>query len=89
MLSASGCCYTVIMFMINNSPLDVRRRKAVLAAINRVLGKAQRATVRELVSAEMGAKRATPLQILSWMRVNMPAAADRVDDVLHPIPFAL
>lgn len=56
-------------------------------ALSHVLGRAQHAAVRELVSAERGARRPTAREVLSWMRVHMPSAADRVDDVLFPEPF--
>ena len=66
---------------------QLKHRKALSSALSRVLDRAQRAAVRELVSAERGARRASPHEMLSWMRVNMPSAADRVDDVLFPQPF--
>jgi hypothetical protein len=69
------------------SPLQQKHRRAVASALNAVLGPARRADVRELVAAETGARRASPRQMLSWMRVNMPSAADRVDDVMFPEPF--
>jgi hypothetical protein len=56
-------------------------------ALNRVLKPAQRKDVRDLVSEETGTRRASARQVLSWMRVNMPSAADRVDDMLFPEPF--
>lgn len=66
-------CYTVVMNLST--------------ALNRVLRPAQRKDVRDLVAFELGARRASARQMLSWMRVNMPSAADRVDDMLFPEPF--
>jgi hypothetical protein len=59
----------------------------VSSALPRVLRPAQRKDVRDLVSLELGTRRASPRQVLSWMRVNMPSTADRVDDMLFPEPF--
>ncbi|MDE2040386.1 MAG: hypothetical protein KGO96_11995 [Elusimicrobia bacterium] len=64
-----------------------RHHRCVASALNRVLSPHRRAEVRELVLAENGPRRASPHEVLSWMRVNMPLAADRVDDVLFPQPF--
>lgn len=64
-----------------------KHRRAVASALNRVLPRAQHVAVREIVLAETGARRASPSQVLSWMRVNMPSAALRVDDVMFPQPF--
>jgi hypothetical protein len=62
------------------------RRRGLESAINQVLPPRQRAAVREMCSAEAG-RPCSPLDVVSWMRVNMPVAADRVDDVLFPHPF--
>ena len=63
------------------------RRRTLSLALRRVLGSSQRAAVHELVLAERGARRASPHEVLSWMRVNMPSHAGRVDDVIFPEPF--
>lgn len=75
------------MMTITLSPVQQKHQRAVSSALDTVLGRARRAAVRELVAAETGARRASAGQVLSWMRVNMPSAADRVDDVLFPEPF--
>ena len=70
------------MIMTNVAP----RRRALASAINRVLSPKQRLAAREFCSSESG-KQCTDTDLMSWMRVNMPSAADRVDDVLFPQPF--
>ena len=60
-----------------------------MAAINAVLSDSQRAAVRDLVAAETGTRRVSALQMLSWMRVHMPIAADRISEKLHPLLRAL
>ena len=64
-----------------------KHRRNVASAVAVVLGRVQHSAVRELVSAEKGSRHASAHDLLSWMRVNMPSAADRVDDVLFPEPF--
>ena len=61
-----------------------RRTRALSRALDQVLGPVHRSVVRELASAESGARNLAPHQVLSWMRVNMPRNAERVDDVLFP-----
>lgn len=63
------------------------KQTRISAALSAVLGPARRADVHELASAERSARRSSPHQMLSWMRTNMPTAADQVDDVLFPQPF--
>ena len=62
------------------------RRRGLASAINQVLEPAQRRSVQQLCSSEAG-RRCSSLDVLSWMRVNMPTAADRVDDMQFPQPF--
>lgn len=61
------------------------RRKALQSAIIQVLSPAQLTMVRELVSAE-DPEHAEPVvdDILYWMRLNMPVAAQQVEEILHP-----
>jgi hypothetical protein len=80
-LRAPGRCYTFGMVTFQQS-----RRRGLESAINQVLPPQQRAAVREMCAAEAG-RPCTALDVLSWMRVNMPVAADRVDDVQFPRPF--
>jgi len=71
------------MIMANTASL---KRRALTSAINRVLAPKQRAAARELCSVEAG-RRCSSTDLISWMRVNMPSAADRVDDLLFPEPL--
>ena len=66
--------------------MTIARRRALASAINTVLPAAQRAEVRALCSAEAG-RRCTPLDVMSWMRLNMPSFADKVEDIMFPEPF--
>jgi hypothetical protein len=84
--SPSSGRYNGVMMMSTDSPISLKRGKAMASALTRVLGLRHDA-VRELVSNETGARRASARQMLSWMRVHMPSAADLVDDVLCPQPF--
>lgn len=62
-----------------------KRSKALHAAIEQVLTPAQCTMVQEFLGAEdpMGpAPRASDM--LSWIRVNMPMAAVRVEELLYP-----
>jgi len=70
--------------MTLSSSSDVSRRdeRVLSSALDQVLGRSHRATVGELVSSEMGERRATARQLLFWMRVNMPTAAGLVDQAL-------
>ena len=76
--------YAKRMIMANTASL--KRRAALASAINRVLPPKQRAAARELCSAEAG-HRCSTTDLISWMRVNMPSFADRVDDLLFPQPL--
>ena len=58
-----------------------RTNRELAAALERVLGREHHDTVLDLVSTETGA-RASSRQVLSWMRLNMPTAAGRVDEAL-------
>ncbi len=62
-----------------------QRRKALEAAISRVLTPAQQTMVRELLCAEDPTVRAPKAEeMLYWIRFNMPRAAARIEFVLHP-----
>lgn len=61
------------------------RRKALNAAIARVLTPAQLTMVRELMQAEDPhgpALRAE--QVMQWLRVNMPSSAVKIEEDLYP-----
>jgi hypothetical protein len=62
------------------------KQTKISAALKAVLRPDQRAAVAELAIAERSLRRATPHQMLSWMRVHMPRTAEQVDDVMFP-PF--
>lgn len=70
------------MISMNFTP---KRSKALNAAIEQVLAPAQITMVREFLQAEdpMGpAPRASDM--LSWIRMNMPMAAVRIEELLYP-----
>lgn len=83
-----------MIMVIENSFLPVKsiasyRRKALISAIGQALTPAQLTMVCELISAEDPERaKPEPDDILYWMRLNMPVAARRVEDILHPFPFA-
>jgi hypothetical protein len=77
--SRSG--YPVFMPTLN-SPRS-SRRKALSAALDRVLAPSQLTAARELLRAENPGRPAPrPEDILYWMRVNMPGATRRVESIL-------
>lgn len=64
------------------------RRKALVSAIAEVLGPSHHTMVRELIQAEdPHHSEAEPEDVIFWMRLNMPSAARRVEDILHPFPL--
>ena len=58
--------------------------KLLGAVIAEVLTPEHMTMVRELVSAEKHGAIAMPEDLLHWMRLNMPTAAQQVIDILHP-----
>ncbi|MBI4061294.1 MAG: hypothetical protein HY403_07670 [Elusimicrobia bacterium] len=65
--------------------LDGSRRKLAASAIARVLSPAQMTMARQLMAAEKSGRPAPqPEEILFWLRLNMPGAAERIDAILHP-----
>ncbi len=70
--------------LMSNTP--TLKRRALTSAIKRVLPPKQRAAATELCSVEAGRK-CSSADLIAWMRVNMPSAADRVDDLLFPEPL--
>lgn len=64
--------------------LSASRRKSLATALSAVLNPAQLTAARECILAE-NPGRATPQpeDILFWMRINMPAATARVEELLH------
>lgn len=65
--------------MVLNRP----HRKVLNSVIAQVLSPAQLTMARELASASSG-RPARAEELMYWMRLNMPVAAQRVEDVLHP-----
>ncbi len=64
------------------------RRKALVCAITEVLTPAQRTMISEIIQAEDPAhNQPEPDDLFYWMRLNMPVAARKVEDILHPFPF--
>lgn len=74
--------YTTSMMTL--APLDPARRRLLAAAIRQVLEPVQLTMVHELLAAEKpGCPAPQPEEILFWMRLNMPVATAKVDDLLH------
>jgi hypothetical protein len=70
--------------MITMSDSNVSRRKALAAALDRVLAPVQITAARELWTAENpGRGIPQPEDILYWMRINMPGATRRVENILY------
>jgi hypothetical protein len=64
--------------------LSPTRRKALVAALQVVLHPAQLTAARECIMAEEpGRGMPSPEEILFWMRLNMPGATARVEELLH------
>ncbi len=81
MARESGRCYHDCMMTTDFSAAERRAERELSAALERVLGRARRRDVLEIVSTETG-HRVSPRQVLSWMRLNMPTAAGWVDEAL-------
>jgi len=65
--------------------LDGSRRKLVASVIASVISPAQLTMAHELMAAEKSGRPApSPEEVLFWLRLNMPTAAERVDAILHP-----
>ncbi|MBI5245741.1 MAG: hypothetical protein HY923_01060 [Elusimicrobia bacterium] len=70
--------------MMTMSPLDASRRKLLASIIRQVLSPAQLTMVHELLAAERPGRPAPQAEdIMFWMRLNMPVASDRIDELLH------
>jgi hypothetical protein len=52
-------------------------------SLNEVLSPRRLAEVQELASADCSCE-ARPLDVLHWMRLNMPVAAQRVEELVAP-----
>ena len=64
---------------------SLSHRKAVAAAISSVLTPAELTMAHQFLVAERPGRPAPqPEEILSWVRLNMPAAAQRLEHVLYP-----
>lgn len=71
-------------YMMTMSPLDASRRKLLASIIRQVLSPAQLTMVHELLAAERPGRPAPQAEdIMFWMRLNMPVASDRIDELLH------
>lgn len=65
--------------------LDGSRRKLVASVIAEVLSPAQITMAHQLLAAEKPGRPAPqPEELLFWIRLNMPVAAERIDAILHP-----
>lgn len=65
--------------------LDGSRRKLVSSVISQVVSPCQLTMAHELMAAEKPGRPApTPEELLFWLRLNMPVAAERIDAILHP-----
>jgi hypothetical protein len=64
--------------------LDGSRRKLVAAVIAQVLTPCQITMAHELIEAEHPGMVPQPEDLLFWLRLNMPVAAESVDAILHP-----
>ncbi len=74
--------YPIYMTTLTPSPAH---RKAVAAAIVSVLTPAELTMVHQFMAAERPGRPAPqPEDVLAWVRLNMPAAAVRLEHVLYP-----
>ncbi len=65
--------------------LDGSRRKLVSSVIAQVISPAQLTMAHQLMAAEKPGRPAPqPEEVLFWIRLNMPSAAERIDAILHP-----
>ena len=65
--------------------LDGSRRKIVASVIAQVISPAQLTMAHQLMSAEKPGRPAPqPEEVLFWLRLNMPVAAEKIDAILHP-----
>ena len=65
--------------------LDGSRRKLVTSVIAQSLSPAQLTMAHQLLVAENPGRPAPqPEELLFWIRLNMPVAAERIDAILHP-----
>lgn len=65
--------------------LDGSRRKLLASVMSRVLSPAQITMARQLMAAEKpGRPSPQPEEIMFWLRLNMPVAAEQIDATLHP-----
>ena len=66
-------------------PLDPARRRLLAEALDQILSPAQLTVARELqAAAAPGCPAARPEDVLYWIRLNMPVAASKLEDILHP-----
>lgn len=64
---------------------DLAHRKAVASAISSVLTPAELTMAHQFLAAERPGRPAPqPEELLAWIRLNMPAAAQRLEHVLYP-----
>jgi hypothetical protein len=63
---------------------NASRSKILAVALDAVLTPVQMTAAREFILAEVPGRTApSPEEILYWMRVNMPLATRRVEDILY------
>jgi hypothetical protein len=64
---------------------DGSRRKFVSSVLSQVLSPASLTMAHQLWAAEKPGRSAPqPEDVLLWVRLNMPVAAERIDELLHP-----
>lgn len=64
---------------------DAPQRKLLASIISRTLTPSQLTMAHHLMAAEKPGRHAPrPEDVLYWLRLNMPSAAERVDELLHP-----
>ncbi len=75
--------YPIVMMTL--SPSSAAHRKIVSAAITSVLSPAELTMVHQFMAAERPGRPAPqPEELLTWIRMNMPAIAQNLDHVLYP-----
>ena len=69
--------------------MSASRLKLLTTALAAVLTPAQMRMACELIAAENPSRPAPgPRELMYWLRLNMPVTASKVEDVIHPLPFA-
>ncbi|OGS01388.1 MAG: hypothetical protein A2V88_11825 [Elusimicrobia bacterium RBG_16_66_12] len=73
------------MIMTTLMNYDTPGRKMLAAVIGQALTPDQLTMAHHLMAAEKPGRPAPrPEDVLFWLRLNMPSAAERIDELLHP-----